>query len=50
MFLWFQWDIDETIISFLQPLPVLITVGPDKGPGQFLLFGEEKQVSQIGPK
>jgi len=33
-----------------QPLPVLITVGPDKGPGQFLLFGEEKQVSKIGPK
>ena len=31
-------------------LPVLVTVGPDKGPGQFLLFGEEKQVSQIGPK
>lgn len=33
-----------------QPLPVLVTVGPDKGPGQFLLYGNEKQVSQIGPK
>lgn len=33
-----------------QPLPVLVTVGPDKGPGQFLLCGDEKQVSQIGPK
>lgn len=29
---------------------MLVTVGPDKGPGQFLLVGEEKQVSQIGPK
>ncbi|KAM7426852.1 Alanyl-tRNA editing protein Aarsd1 [Porites harrisoni] len=33
-----------------QPRLVLVTVGPDKGPGQFLLFGDEKQVSQIGPK
>lgn len=33
-----------------QPLPVLVTVGPDKGPGQFLVCGDEKQVSQIGPR
>lgn len=33
-----------------QSLPVLVTVGPDKGPGQFLLYGNEKQVAQIGPK
>lgn len=42
----------NTLVNELsdQGLPVLVTVGPDKGPGQFLLFGEEKQVSQIGPK
>lgn len=33
-----------------QPQLVLVTTGPDKGPGQFLVFGEEKQVSQIAPK
>ncbi|XP_015759085.1 PREDICTED: alanyl-tRNA editing protein Aarsd1-like [Acropora digitifera] len=42
----------NTLVNGLsdQHLPVLVTVGPDKGPGQFLLVGEEKQVSQIGPK
>ena len=27
-----------------------MTVGPDKGPGQFLVCGDEKQVPQMGPK
>lgn len=45
-------DYMNALVSELsdQPLPVLVTVGPDKGPGQFLLYGNEKQVSQIGPK
>lgn len=45
-------DYMNALVSELsdQPLPVLVMVGPDKGPGQFLLYGNEKQVSQIGPK
>ncbi|EDO28784.1 predicted protein, partial [Nematostella vectensis] len=33
-----------------QSIPLLVTVGPDKGPGQFLLLASEAEVNELGPR
>ncbi|EDO49058.1 predicted protein [Nematostella vectensis] len=45
-------DYINTIVNELGSLsiPLLVTVGPDKGPGQFLLLASEAEVNELGPR
>ena len=40
----------DILYYIIQCVLVLVTVGGDKGSGHFLLAGEERSVSELGPK